>query len=185
MKQKNRKWNFLLKMSAVNFKSACFLALPFFFSSCATAPSMLSVHTDYLSHENLASYHVNTPDPRLNNPSIGQRLIISWSLPKKLLQLEDLHLEITLRFRTREEIQETVSISESSGTFVFPLLNEDYISTRGILTYKIDLIGGGEILEEWRHQIWTELIVIKHVETPAPDLKSQEDTELNTDFEND
>ena len=40
------------------------------------------------------------------------------------------------------------------------MFNEDYISKRGILTYKVAIIGGGCILEEWKHQIWTDLISI-------------------------
>ena len=130
-------------------------------TSCFKNPTVLTVYTDYLSHETLASYHVNTPDPRLNNPSIGQRLIISWSVPKNYLSLDNLHLKITVRFRTREEMVELVSLRKKSGTFVYTLLNEDYIYTRGILTYKVDLIGGDCLIEEWRHQIWTDLITLE------------------------
>jgi hypothetical protein len=149
----------------------------FFLSSCTNSSSMITVHTDYLSHENLASYYVKTPDPRLNNPSIGQRLIVSWSIPKKLLLAENLHLKMTIRFRNREESVKIIPISERAGTYVYALLNEDYISTKGVLTYKIDLIGDNSIIERWLHQIWTELILIEQA-------TSQEENEnLSKDFE--
>jgi hypothetical protein len=119
----------------------------------------LTIYTDYLSHKNLASYHVGTPDPLRNNPPIGQRLIISWSLPKKALTQEDLHLEAKIRFRNREEINETFPICKRSGSYYYSLINEDFMEKGGIITYKVDLIGNGEILEEWRHQLWTELII--------------------------
>ena len=37
----------------------------------------LAVQSQYIGLETLASYHVNTPDPHLNHPPIGERLIIS------------------------------------------------------------------------------------------------------------
>lgn len=138
-------------------KALAFLSL-ILLASCSG--SYLSVHTDYLSHENLASYYVGTPDPRLNNPPIGQRLIITWGIPRLFLDYEDLHLEVTIRFRNREEIVDNVPVTKTHGTYVYDLLNEEYIEKQGMLTYKIDLIGEGYILEEWRHQIWTERIEV-------------------------
>jgi hypothetical protein len=121
----------------------------------------LTVYTDYLSHENLASYHVGTPDPRLNNPPMGQRLIISWSLPKNYLCYEDLHLDLTIRFRNKQQISEKIDICKRKGMYIYSVLNEDFFETKGLLTYKIDLVGDDVILEEWRHQLWTELITFE------------------------
>lgn len=128
---------------------------------CSCSREYLNIYTEYLSRKNLASYRVGTPDPLLNNPPVGQRLIISWSLPKSLLSKENLHLELKVRFRNREEIQETVSICHSSGTYYYYLINQDFFTKGGILTYKVDLVGSGEVLEEWRHQLWTELILFE------------------------
>lgn len=134
------------------------LLIPILLSSCCQ--SCLTIQTDYLTHRNLASYYVGTPDPRQNVPAVGQRLIISWSIPKQYLSYENLRLEVTIRFRNREEIIEIFHIQKTRGTYVFALLNADYFSKKGILTYKIDLIGGDCILEEWRHKIWMDLILV-------------------------
>ncbi len=120
----------------------------------------LTIYTDYLSHRNLASYRVGTPDPMKNNPPVGQRLIISWKLSKQVLAKNNLHIEAKIRFRNREETTESIEICKRSGTYYYYLVNEDYLEKQGILTYKVDLIGEGEILEEWRHQLWTELIIL-------------------------
>lgn len=125
-----------------------------FLSGC----SKLSVYTDYVSDETLASYYIGTPDPRLNNPTIGQRLIISWSIPKRWIEYENLHLEIWVRFRNHMEDAFSMPINKPTGTYIYSVLDEDFCETNGILAYKIDMIGGGEILEEWRHQLWVELI---------------------------
>lgn len=151
-------------------------------SSCTQ--SHLAVYTDYLSHENLASYYVGTPDPYLNCPTIGQRLIIVWSLKKKHLLYEDLHLNISIRFRNKQEITLNYPIRKVQGTYVYSLLNQDYIDADGILTYKVELIGGGCLLDEWRHQIWTNLILVgQDNKTPCekPEEKLEFDNHIDTD----
>jgi hypothetical protein len=149
--------------------------LPMYLSSCGNSCS-LTVQTDYLTHKDLASYYVNTPDPRQNITAIGQRLIVCWSVPKSYLSYEDLHLEVTIRFRNREEIIEVCHLSRTRGTYVFALLNADYLAKRGILTYKINIVGGGLILEEWRHQIWFDLISINQQDTILQEAAKEEET---------
>lgn len=146
-----------------------FISLVGIFFLCSCKQSYLTVQTDYLSYRNLASYYVGTPDPRMNCPPIGQRLIISWSVPKSFLCYEDLHLEVTIRFRSRQEMTEFFTIGRNRGTYVYQLLNSDYLEKGGILSYKIYLVGSGCILEEWRHQIWAELIEIQNEEFIIPE----------------
>jgi hypothetical protein len=129
-------------------------------SSCTK--EYITVYTDYLSHQNLASYHVGTPDPCLDNPPIGQRLHIAWSLPKEFLCKEDLYLNITIRFRNKQELNKQVLIDQATGTYIYTLINEEYFKIDGILTYKVDLFANDEIIVEWRHQLWTELLLLNN-----------------------
>jgi len=124
----------------------------------------LTVQTNYISCETLASYYVGTPDPRLNNPPTGEQLIISWALPVPYLKYQDLHLEMKIRFHNREEIVQKVPIKKSKSSYIYSLLNEDYFTKKGILTYKVSVIGDECVLEEWKHQLWTELITFDHVD---------------------
>lgn len=144
-------------------------------SSCIS--SRLTVYTDYLSKENLASYFVDTPDPYLNNPTIGQRLIVIWTLKKRHLLYQDLHLSMTIRFRNKKEITLTHPINHPKGTYVYCLLNQDYIDHDGIITYKVELVGNGQILDEWRHQIWTELILVGQKNSIDPQGTGEEERE--------
>jgi hypothetical protein len=127
-----------------------------FLTSCSL--NKLSVRTDYLSHENLASYIINTPDPLLDNPPIGQRLIVNWLIPNTCLKLGDLHIDVVIRFRNKEEVSETFAVHSSSGQYIYKLLNTRYLETEGIQTYKVELKSGNTLIEEWRHQLWVELI---------------------------
>ncbi len=131
------------------------------FSAC-TPYSYLSVHTDYLSHRTLASYYVNTPDPMLDNPPIGQRLIVSWSIPKHILPGNNLYLKIYMRYWNRAEEIKTEPVTRSRGTVVYAIMNEEYIETRGIMSYKVELIDNGQVISEWKHQVWTEVVHVEH-----------------------
>lgn len=121
----------------------------------------LSIYTDYLTEESLASYHVGSPDPALNCPPLGQRLLLSWSIPCEYKQYNDLQIVLTIRYYNREEKVYKISSLRKRGTYVIYLLNEEYFKTGGILTYKAILSGDGNPLEEWRHQLWADLIIIE------------------------
>lgn len=121
---------------------------------------MLSVHTEYLSHQNLASYHVGTPDPKLFCPTIGQRLILSWNIDPCYKSYPNLTIKLIIRFRNREQIEKTLYIDRFQGTYVFPLLGENYFEANGILTYKVELLSDDLLLEEWKHQLWADQITL-------------------------
>lgn len=137
--------------------------------SCQTR--ILTVQTEYLSHENLASFHVGTPDPRLANPPLGQKLIVSWSIPHYCGE-ETYDLFVKIRFKDGTLVEETRAIYKPTGTFVYPLLNEEYFARGGFKTYVAGIGRDGEIIEEWRHQLWANVI-----EIPENDGYDDEDSE--------
>ena len=116
------------------------------------------VQTDYIGKRNLASYVVNTPDPELLNPPIGQRLVINWLLPPNTA-CNDLQLKIFIRFRNKELLEKDLNINCSNGTYTYFVMNEDFLRTDGILSYKVLLIANGECISEFRHQLWADVIV--------------------------
>lgn len=134
-------------------------ALLLLLTSC-TQP-LLHIRTDYLSRKNLASYRVGTPDPLLNDPPVGQRLIISWFLPPSYSKFESLWLYATIRFFNGEEISLEFPIDKMIDTYVYSILDENYFETRGIMTYKVDLVADGVVLKDFRHQLWAERIVLR------------------------
>ncbi|MFI5343180.1 MAG: hypothetical protein ACHQUC_03055 [Chlamydiales bacterium] len=140
------------------FRTISLLAIGFL-TSCQV--HHLNVQTQYLTHENLASYYVGTPDPEKDCPTIGQRLLIEWSLPTDDLCSGDLKLNLKIRFRNKKEDEVWVPINEKSGTYLYYVINKKYCQTGGIATYKVDLIGNGCILETWQHPLWSELITFQ------------------------
>ena len=51
-------------------------------------------------------------------------------------------------------------IKHGMGYVSYSLLDEEYEKTGGILTYKVDIVAGGKVYQEWKHQLWINLITI-------------------------
>jgi hypothetical protein len=120
----------------------------------------LSVRSEYVTENYLASYHVETPDPRRGCPFIGQQLIISWYIPDALWHGQQIDLDFIIRFRNNEEQHQVVFSHKPIGTYVYELQDEEFARVGGILTYKVDLIEDGEVTETWIHPLWQERILI-------------------------
>lgn len=135
----------------------------------------------YLSEDDLASYYVQAPDPMLACPPLGQRLYITWSLPENYMCYKDLYLAGVIRFGNKEEDRWTKLIRNSSGSFMYYLVGDAYFEKKGIQTFVIEVIGDGQVLEEWRHQLWVELITFN--EDKQEDEQCDNDNESEGDGE--
>jgi len=120
---------------------------------------LISAYTSYVTIENLASYYVGSPDPFLEDPPFEQRLNVSWAIPDDIIFSPHAEILLTIRMRSRKEITKKISLKKHVGSYVFRLSRSDYFETGGILTYKMQLINGGCVVEEWKHQLWEELIL--------------------------
>lgn len=141
----------------------------------------ITAQTSYWNRSQLASYHVETPDPRLNYPMMGQRLLVSWALPQSYFAYSDLHLEITIRFGDRSELVKNILLCDRAGEYLYSLIDEEYFNKEGILTYKIDVVGDGVILERWRHQLWVELISVGGDEEGVDEGNNEENVDVFLD----
>lgn len=137
-----------------------FIHLGMLFCTCSCAP-YLSIQTQYLSREHLASFHVGTPDPKLNEPVIGQRLLIQWSLPAQEIKSEQLILFLKVRYRNHQEKEVSIPIQNKRGTYLYIIENEEYLQTGGILTYFAEIRSEACVLVTWKHPLWTQLIQLK------------------------
>ncbi len=129
-------------------------------------PYYLSVCQEWIDVRYLASYHAGTPDPRLANPPVGQKLILDWRVPKEIYKRNpQVVLDLILWDYTTRQIRFPIRSRMDFATY--RLLNEEYNKTGGILTYKASIVTeDGEVFREWKHQLWVNLIVIDQ-ETPA------------------
>lgn len=118
----------------------------------------LDVQTQYLSHENLASYYTGTPDPRLNNPTIGQRLLIQWALRPREVKDHTLFLDLTVRFRNHQEQSISVPIYKRRGFYHYELSDQDYRDSGGVQTYHVEIRNETCVIASWTHPLWVKLI---------------------------
>lgn len=141
----------------MNLKSL-FLLL-FVLSSCC--PQTLRVETRYYSWEDLASRQVGTPDYRLQDPPFGQKIIVHWNIDEPLDEAE---IVIKIRYTNREFDELSIPITKCKGSYIYKILNCDYLGKGKILSYKVELWNGNELIECKKHALWVELITFDIVE---------------------
>lgn len=108
----------------------------------------------------LASSKVHTPDPRLEHPPKGQRLIIAWDFPKSIFQ-EGLVLVATVRLwdNTETVVQKAIDRKRDATALFFA--NDQEGIDRRILTYLVQVFNvNGQEVGKWEHHFWTRLIDI-------------------------
>ena len=133
------------------------LFLLFLCASCSPFHP-LEVQTQLMTHAYLASYRVGTPDPRLDEPMRGQRLLVHWSLPEKEFIAGETELKMRIRFRNHEEKEVFFPLAARHGTYYYDLMDDEFISTKGILTYFAEVKRGDCTLAVWKHPLWTAWI---------------------------
>ncbi len=127
-----------------------------FFSSCTL--HRLDVQTQYLTPDYLASAHIQTPDPRLFEPLIGQRLLIQWSLSTQEVRDHELFLYLKVRYCNHQEKEVNIPITSKRGTYLYKVNSKLFSETGGILTYIAEIRSSTEVVVTWKHPLWTPLI---------------------------
>lgn len=133
--------------------SLCFL------SSCSF--QRLSIQTQYISNENLASYIIGTPDPDLDSPLIGERLFIQWNISKCHFIRQELFLYLKVRLRNHQEEEQIIQIKKSCGYYLYNLINQEYCESGGIHTYYAEIRNKECVIATWKHPLWTPLILFE------------------------
>ncbi|HKY99981.1 MAG TPA: hypothetical protein VJ112_02325 [Rhabdochlamydiaceae bacterium] len=121
----------------------------------------LSVCQQWIDVRYLASTQAKTPDPRQDHPPQGQMIAIDWRVPNSIFKKKP---EVVLDLIFWDYTTKTVCfpIEHRMGYVTYSLLDEDYLKTGGILTYKVEIVTeDGDIYEEWKHQLWVNLITIE------------------------
>lgn len=143
-----------------------FVFILLFLSACGRSGS-LSLMMDKIDARYLASTHVGTPDPRQVNPPHGQRIIINWFLPAKIME-KGVHINLHILFWNNTAEVVTYPLKTQRGSQQYFLLDEEFERKKGILTYKAEIItADGELYSEWKHQMWVNLILVED-EVPLP-----------------
>lgn len=135
------------------------LGLLFLLCCCACSRDRLYVINEFVNEQSLASYHVGTPDPDLDDPRLGQRLFIHWHLrSKEFAQLTSPELVLDLRYKHGIEETKRHQILRPSGIYTYEVMDDDFFDKGEIRTYRCRLMDGQQELELWQHQLWAEWI---------------------------
>lgn len=142
-----------MKRYLLNIYYALFLAG--IFGSCQKQP--LSIEVRYISEENLASYYVESPDPRLSYPRVGQELKIRWNIPDEYYT-KGMLLSILLNLHDYSERHYCFELKCPAGAKTLSVANDDFFTTGGILSFKAEILKYGVPLYSSTHQLHVELI---------------------------
>jgi hypothetical protein len=146
----------------------------------ACSPTLLEVEVEYISKQQLASYHVGTPDPRLICPPIGQKISIGWHLSKKKFHQHNYEILLEVRYRDRTTGSCRFKPEYASGRKTFNHLNDEYSATSGLVSYSVTLFKNGKVLSKRCHILHTPLIEFDEEDDP-----SLSDIEVSVEEEND
>lgn len=152
-------------------KNFILLVILILLSSCYK--NYLFVQHEKMDSTYLSSVHVGTPDPRQNHPPDGQRISISYDFPLSVYR-ENLTIITTVRFWDSKQDVFVHKVSRKRGYIYYKFQDETENKSKKILTYKIDVVNeDGQLIDQWKHQFWKELIKINKEE----DL-NEEDVEM-------
>ena len=129
----------------------------------------LTVTQQIINQEYLASSHVGTPDPRQACPPYGRRLIISWQIPREILNKHP-KIELDIIYWDYTEGHLTYEVSERKGYVLYSLLNREFVEKKGLLSYRAKMVTEeGKVYRSWKQQLWVDLIHVKEEGyTPPP-----------------
>lgn len=150
-------------------------------SSCSRY--YLTIEKERLSKDSLASSTIGSPDPRLANPPLGERLIIEWYIPKDLISK---HPKVVLDVIYWNYTEQTIefALDRNLGYKTLDLEGKDFEQKQGYLAYKAKLItDDGKCFRVWKHRMWVNLIDVRQEEIPAK--KEDFEADIRSDSETD
>lgn len=126
---------------------------------CLTACSTpeITARTFYTSRKDLASYVVDTPDPEKATIGLGQVIWVRWVCPDTDSETA---IDATIRFKDGSEKNIVSPIDARYGWLMLEIPSEEHKEKGDILSYKILLKQGSEILASTQHKLWVEQIKI-------------------------
>lgn len=142
------------------------LFLLFFISSCSqtslcfcgcNGSKHLSILSEVIDKDRLASVHVNAPDILQEKNSQGMRLYIHWKLPKKYLG-ENIQGLLKIRFKSPHQEEIPFRVDQLKGHFIYDVVDKEYFDHEGVLAYKIELFCDQIPIDQYQHKMWCELI---------------------------
>lgn len=125
---------------------------------CGCQRNFVTVVQEKIHRNLLASSFVDSPDPMQYDLPHGKRLYISWNIDRQC-SFKHCVLRLSMIFRNRQIKTVDLSIPKQRGTLVYSLLDQEYYDRRGLLAYKVELLGQQEeVMAVWTHQLWVNII---------------------------
>jgi hypothetical protein len=87
-------------------------------------------------------------------------ILAEWYLPRRIVNTHPI-LRIDILFHNYCQQRLEFPINSTVGYETYSVLNKEYKDTWGFLAYKAEIIDAdGDVIADWKHQLWVELITI-------------------------
>lgn len=114
----------------------------------------ITTKREIIDRDTLASTFIESPDPRQLDPPHGEEITFFWNLPS-FSKEDSPSLVLTFLYRNYQKHIYRHPITNRKGSFAFSLLDPMYRETKGILTYRAQVVTKqGKVLATWQHQLW-------------------------------
>jgi hypothetical protein len=121
---------------------------------------LLTARSEAVNVEYLASYRVESPDPRRYCGYCGQNVIAEWDLPDKISCLPGLQLKLSMITSKHQLETITIPIKQPWGYYVYRNINDRLMKNGAVLTYKVEIFSQDQLITCWKQQGWVEWIEI-------------------------
>ncbi|MFN0065482.1 MAG: hypothetical protein ACKVOH_04515 [Chlamydiales bacterium] len=125
--------------------------------SCTSQRHLVNARSEYLYPDYPASVQISTPP--CYDCFVGQQVISYWRLPSRF-SLENSKLLLSVRYGDHAIEHFERALTERSGYWIYRLLNDEYWCRDGILSYSAKVVHNGQVIDQWDHHLWQEVIVI-------------------------
>lgn len=118
----------------------------------------LTARSEAIDCEYLASFYVDTPDPRNNRGFCGQQIVVEWNLPSSDRHRPNLNLVLSMITTNHRFEKVTVPLRSQCGNYIYRLTNQCLCEKGAVLTYKAEIYSGNNLLQCWQQQGWVDWI---------------------------
>jgi hypothetical protein len=145
-----------------------FLGIFFVVFGLSACKPFLYARVETVNQHSLVSYRVSTPDPRKVKPRHGAKLIVSWALPLTYPLKGNEKLSVSTLFGDSLQKQYEVDIKSRTGYWQLFMSDQELKAHQNLLSYSLLLKSGDEVLKQWDHLLWAEMISLERIDVDEP-----------------
>lgn len=121
----------------------------------------MSSFTEFINEDFSAAAHLDIEQQDVGY-SVGQQIVVTWRLPSRMRMLLPLSLYVWVYYGDGNVEKLIYDVHNLSGFRIYRLLGRDFEEKQGIVSYKISLCDGENVVLSRQHHLWMEVIPLQN-----------------------